>query len=356
MSELAVQLHLQRQGFCLDVDITVPTQGVTVLYGHSGSGKTTLLRCIAGLERASTGKVIFKQTVWQDKRQFVPTYQRPLGYIFQEASLFDHLSAQGNLNFAIKRAVGQPQFNIEQVIQLLGIEQLLDRYPTQLSGGERQRVAIARALLVNPKILLMDEPLASLDVARKLEILPYLEKLKHEFQLPIVYVSHSPDEVARLADQLVILDAGKVVASGSLKETLARLDFPIKLGEEAGVVLEAKVAERDKHWQLAKIAIDGGELWFRDNGQAVGELVRIRILARDVSLALEHQTNTSIINSLPAEVLALNTDDHAGLTLVQLKIGSDTIISRISSRSAHKLGVQTGKKLWAQIKSVAIVQ
>lgn len=356
MATLYAQLHLQLNDFVLDVDIEVPSRGVTAIYGHSGSGKTTLLRCIAGLEKTGQGLVRFNQQIWQDKNSFLPTHKRPLAYVFQEPSLFEHLTALNNLKFATKRAKGKAQFELRQVADLLGIHNLLHRYPSQLSGGEKQRVAIARALLANPAILLMDEPLASLDVQRKKDILPYLEKLKHEFGIPIIYVSHSPEEISRLADHLLVVETGKVVASGRLQEIMARLDFPIQLGEEVGVVLEAKVTERDLQWPLAKITFDGGELWFRDNGHAVGELVRVRVLASDVSLALSQQQDSSIINNLPAEVLSLNRDNHAGLTLVKLKVGAEHIISQISSRSTDKLQIVPGKKLWVQIKSVAIIQ
>lgn len=357
MGEISVKVFLKRNEFTLNVDIVLPGNGVTVFYGHSGSGKTTLLRIIAGLERVANATIVFNNQQWQSQTQFTPVHHRPLGYVFQEPSLFEHLSARANLAFAQKRArKNSHNIDFQQVVELLGISQLLERYPAQLSGGERQRVAIARALLVNPQLLLMDEPLASLDQARKLEILPYLEKLKRELQLPIIYVTHAPDEVAHLADHLIVLDKGQVVASGTLAQTLSRLDFPVRLGEDAGVVVEARITERDQHWQLAKISFPGGHLWFRDNGISVGETVRVRILARDVSLSLTEHDDTSIINILPAEVLELNTDDHAGLTLVRLKLDTTIIVARVSSRSATKLQIAPGKKFWAQIKSVAIVQ
>lgn len=357
MADIELGVQLARGNFTLDVDTRLPGSGVTVFYGHSGSGKTTLLRILAGLERVANARVQFKQERWQDQGFFLPVHKRPLGYVFQESSLFEHLSARKNLLFAQKRARHTDTgIDIQQVIALLGIEHLLDRYPAQLSGGERQRVAIARALLVKPKLLLMDEPLASLDQARKREILPYLEKLKYELDLPVIYVTHSPDEVAHLADHLVVLDQGRIVASGSLNETLTRLDFPVHLGEEAGAVLEARVTERDSQWQLAKISISGGELWFRDNGIPVGEQVRVRIFARDVSLSVNLHDDTSIINAISAQVLELHTDDHPGLTLVRLQIGDDIIVARVSTRSCHKLAIEPGKQFWAHIKSVAIVQ
>ena len=205
------------------------------------------------------------------------------------------------------------------MIDLLGIDPLLDRMPARLSGGERQRVAIARALLTSPRLLLMDEPLAALDLARKQEILPYLERLHDELEIPVIYVSHAPDEVARLADHLVVLEQGRVLASGPLSETLARIDLPIRLGEDAGVVLEGEVAERDAHWHLARIAFAGGHLWVRDSGVPIGQRVRVRILARDISLALETHGDSSILNVLPATVEQIADDTHPALALVRLE-------------------------------------
>ncbi|SMF28056.1 molybdate transport system ATP-binding protein [Alteromonadaceae bacterium Bs31] len=354
---IRAKILLKRGDFTLDVNVDIPDRGVTVFYGHSGAGKTSLLRCIAGLEIANNAQVIFKGETWQDDNRFLPVHKRPLGYIFQEASLFEHLTAQQNLDYALKRAdKNKPVFNYQHAVELLGIGSLLQRYPAQLSGGERQRIAIARALLVNPQVLLMDEPLASLDEARKQEILPYLEKIKRDLHIPILYVSHSPDEVARLADHLLALKDGKVVADGPIGDLLSRLDFPIKLGEEAGVVLDAHISEKNSQWHLSKITIAGGELWFRDNGLPIGEQVRVRILARDISLALEKPTDSSIVNCLCVEVVACEADDHPALQLVKLKVSDSVLLARVTSLSAEKLGILPGKKIWALIKSVAIVQ
>ncbi len=360
---ILARLQLDYPQFTLDVDLGLPGTGVTALFGHSGSGKTSLLRCIAGLERAGTGELRFKGETWQSGRQFVPPHRRPIGYVFQEASLFSHLSARGNLDYAVKRAPRKVERPVafDQAVQLLGIERLLERRPDQLSGGERQRVAIARALLIQPRLLLMDEPLAALDMPRKLEILPYLEGLKRELDLPIIYVSHAPDEVARLADYLVAMEDGKAVATGTLEETLSRLDFPLHLGEEAGVVLEGLVAERDREWRLARVVFDGGEVWLRDSGHAVHSEVRVRILARDISLAKERQAESSIVNALPATIVEIITDEHAGLALVRLQVkdersgDSSFLVSRVTRRSAHLLGLHEGMPIWAQIKSVAVI-
>jgi molybdate transport system ATP-binding protein len=279
--------------------------------------------------------------------------------VFQEASLFPHLSARGNLEYGMKRsAKALDRAALDHIIELLGIGDLLDRRPDQLSGGERQRVGIARALAVKPRLLLMDEPLAALDLARKQEILPYLERLHEELDIPVLYVSHAPDEVARLADHIVVMRDGRAVAAGPLTETLARLDLPIHLGEDAGVVLDAVVAERDAQWQLARATFndntDAG-VWVRDGGHAVGHHVRVRILARDVSLAITRHSGTSIQNILPGVVRELGDDTHPALALVKIDVGGAALVARLTRRSAHDLNLTPGQIVYAQIKAVALI-
>ena len=346
-------------GFTLDVNEHLPARGVSALFGHSGSGKTTLLRCVAGLEHAATGRLSVNGDVWQDTDSWVPTHRRPIGYIFQEASLFPHLTVLGNLRYGQKRSRNAErraaQFSLEHAIELLGIGHLLKRRPAALSGGERQRVGMARALAVSPKLLLMDEPLAALDLARKQEILPYLERLHDDLDIPVLYVSHAPDEVARLADHLVVMDGGRVQASGPLNDTLARLDLPIRLGEDAGVVLDGHVTERDERWHLLRLACCNTSLWVRDTGAQLGDHARIRILARDVSIAHEPKEGTSILNTLPAQVVSLGDDAHPALCLVRLAVDDKPVISRVTRRSADLLGLAPGQRVWIQIKAVALL-
>ncbi|BBP02590.1 molybdenum import ATP-binding protein ModC [Sulfuriferula plumbiphila] len=356
---IGARFKLDYSGFSLDVDLDLPGRGVTALFGHSGSGKTTLLRCIAGLERVADGFLQVNGAVWQDdaKRIYLPTHQRPLGYVFQEASLFPHLNVRRNLEYGMKRVpASERRVSLDQAIELLGIGALLAQKPGTLSGGERQRVGIARALAVSPKILLMDEPLVALDLARKQEILPYLEHLHDELEIPILYVSHAPDEVARLADHIVVMDGGRVLANGPLSETLARLDLPIRLGEDAGVVVDAIVGMRDKKWHLLRADFAGGGLWVRDMGAAMGEPVRIRILARDVSLALARPDNTSILNQLHGKVVALADDTHPSLALIRLQVGDVPLLGRVTKLSADTLGLAPGKSVWVQVKSVALMR
>ncbi|WP_020407248.1 molybdenum ABC transporter ATP-binding protein [Hahella ganghwensis] len=358
--ELHFRLNLQHSRenrFVLNVDLSLPGQGVTAIFGHSGSGKTTLLRCVAGLQKSDAGRLRINGTTWQDKKQFLPPYKRPIGYVFQESSLFPHLSAGQNLAYAIKRSperISDQEY--QQTLNLMGIDKLLDRLPSQLSGGERQRVAIARALMIQPRILLMDEPLASLDFARKQEILPYLERLKSRLAIPILYVSHSADEVARLADHLVVMDQGQAVAQGSMRQVLANLNLPVKLGEDTGVVIEARITEKDSQWHLVRAEFSRGELWVQDTGDDIGQKIRIRILARDVSLSRQLHDDTSILNRLYGEVTQIQPEANEATALVRLRIGDHDLISRLTCKSIHHLRLKPGDRLWAQIKTAAVVR
>ncbi len=354
-------IHAQFQviwpGFTLDVDLDLPGRGVTALFGHSGSGKTTLLRCLAGLERNSNGFLHFKGEVWQDSERgvFLPTYQRPIGYVFQEASLFPHLSVRKNLDYGRKRVNSGHKVSLDHAVELLGIGHLLDRMPDHLSGGERQRVAIARALATSPQLLLMDEPLAALDLKRKSEILPYLERLHDELEIPVCYVSHSPDEVARLADHVVLLAEGRVIVAGGLRETLARLDLPTAFTEDAGVVIEAVVADHDEAYHLTRLDFPGGSVVVARRPETIGRRLRFRVHARDVSLTLSRAEGTSISNLLPAAVTEIADADTPAHVLVRLDAGGTPIIARITRRSLDHLGVTPGKPMWAQIKAVALL-
>ena len=356
MDGIEVRCTLDWPGFTLDIDLTLPGNGVTALFGHSGSGKTTLLRCLAGLERAHQGRVVFKGQTWQDETTWRPPHQRPIGYVFQEASLFAHLNVLDNLRFGQKRSGSSGRVSLDAAIELLGIGHLLARKPDALSGGERQRVGIARALAVGPEILLMDEPLAALDLKRKQEILPYLERLHDELDIPVIYVSHSPDEVARLADHIVAMDGGRVIAHGPLAETLARIDLPIRLGEDAGVVLEACIGAIDDEWHLARVDFPGGSLWTRDNGLPAGRRVRVRVLARDVSLAIGDTGPSSIQNCLDGRVESVAADDHPGLLLVRVAVGDSMLVARLTRRSADQLGIAPDLPVRVQVKSVALME
>jgi molybdate transport system ATP-binding protein len=345
--------------FALQVDLALPTRGVTAVFGASGSGKTSLLRCVAGLERAQGAHIQIAGEVWQDDAQgiFMPTWKRALGYVFQEASLFDHLDVRANLHYGLQRTAGaQGRAALEAVIALLGIAQLLDRRTHQLSGGERQRVAIARALATQPRLLLLDEPLAALDQARRQDILPWLERLRDELHIPMLYVTHAADEVARMADTLVVLERGQVRASGPVAEVLTRLDAPLVLGDDVAALLDGVLEEKDERWSLVRASFAGGSLWLRDSGLPLGSRVRLRVLARDVSVATEPVHHSSIQNSIACTVRALTADAHPSQTLVQLDCGGALLLARITARGAHALALAPGMPVWAQVKSVALVQ
>ncbi|HXU93848.1 MAG TPA: molybdenum ABC transporter ATP-binding protein [Gallionella sp.] len=357
MSEIRARFTLQLESFTLDAAFNAPGVGVTALFGPSGSGKTTLLRCIAGLERAQ-GSLHVNGDAWQDDTTFVPTHRRPLGYVFQEASLFPHLSVRANLEYGYKRIKpAERRVPLEQVVEWLGLDRVIDRgNPARLSGGERQRVAIGRALLTSPRVLLMDEPLSALDTASKQEILPYLEHLHRELSIPVFYVSHALDEVARLADHLVLLENGRAIASGGLGDTLARLDLPTAHVDDAGAVIEAAVGLHDEVYHLSRLDFPGGHLWVGKVEQPFGTRLRARVLARDVSIATQAPQGSSINNILNAHIEEIR-DEGPDKMMVRMKVGeSQTLLSRITRRSRDQLGLIEGRYVCAQVKSVALMQ
>ena len=343
--------------FSLDIDVQLPGQGVSAIFGPSGSGKTSFLRCIAGLEHVPGGYLSVNGDVWQDdaKRLFKPVHKRSLGYVSQAANLFAHLSVQGNLDYGLSRIpIAERKVSLRQVIALLGINKLLERLPTTLSGGESQRVAIARALATSPQLLLMDEPLAALDVQRKAEVLPYLERLHTELHIPVLYVSHAPDEVARLADHLVLLDAGRVLASGPTRELLIRLDLPLAHGDAAAAIIDAVVTRVEPHYHLSHAEFAGGQISLLNPSLQAGQRIRVRVQARDVSLTLERQQGTSVLNIFAATVAAISPDSP-GQVMVALSAGGSTLLARITQKSLEVLDLQLGSQVFAQVKGVAVL-
>ncbi|SCZ55664.1 molybdenum ABC transporter ATP-binding protein [Thiohalomonas denitrificans] len=358
MNGLRASFVTRLGGFSLEAAFNGPGVGVTALFGHSGSGKTTLLRCIAGLERAQ-GYLEVNGEVWQDRKTFLPVHRRSLGYVFQEASLFPHLSVRRNLEFGWKRiARSERRVAFEQAVELLGIEPLLPRNPSSLSGGERQRVAIARALLTSPRLLLMDEPLSALDERSKQDILPYLERLHGELALPVIYVSHSLTEVARLADYMVWMEQGCVSAQGALAEVLSRFDLEASEAEEAGAVIDAVVAVHDHPYHLTGLDSPWGRLWVKQMDAIPGRRVRVRLPARDISIGLVPDRDSSILNVWSAQVDSVG-DAAPGQVLVRLRQPDDEqappIIARITRRSADALELSEGRRVYARIKSVALM-
>lgn len=356
-SFIEARLQLQRADFSLDVNLQLPGHGVTALFGPSGCGKTTCLRSLAGLERAQ-GRITVNQQIWQDDalKQWLPTHQRALGYVFQEASLFAHLSVQKNIDYGLKRTpIERRKVSKEQAVELLGIAHLMERMPATLSGGERQRVAIARALATSPEVLLMDEPLAALDAQRKAEVLPYLDQLQRHLQIPVIYVSHSMDEVARLAQHMVLINAGRVLAAGAVAELLSSLDLPMAQGDLASSVVHATVQDHDAVNHLSTLHFDGGQLQLvMARPREIGSQVQLRVQARDVSLSLTHPEGSSILNIIPVQLLGLR-EDGPGQVMVSLQAGQTRLLARITRHSATTLALQTGMQLFAQIKGMALL-
>jgi len=352
---LQASFNLSRGDFTLDVEFELPIKGVTAIFGPSGCGKTTLLRCVAGLEQAS-GFLRLNDKRWQDRDVFVPVHRRAVGYVFQEANLFPHLTVRGNLEFGYRRTpLADRWIDFDQAVELLGIDSLLLRYPVGLSGGERQRVAIARALLAGPQLLLLDEPLVALDLASKKAILPYLQRLWRELAIPVLYVSHDHVEVARLADHLLMLDHGRVIAQGPISEMLTRLDLPLSHEPDAEAIVDAVVVEHDPEYQLSYLEFAGGRLTVAKTGLSPGEPVRVRLQARDISLTLARQSDTSILNIFPATVTELVPETPAQI-LVRLDVGGAVVLARITRKSAKRLDLAIGKAVFAQVKSVALLE
>lgn len=349
---------LQHPGFRLDVDLDLPSRGVSALFGHSGSGKTSCLRCFAGLDRPREGYLQVAGERWQDSASgdFLPAHRRAIGYVFQDANLFPHLSVRGNLEFGQRRITARERkVALDQALELLGIGHLLERLPSALSGGERQRVGIARALVTSPRLLLMDEPLASLDLKRKQEVLPYLERLHEELDIPVIYVSHAPDEVARLADHLVLLEDGQVRASGPLKELLLRTDLPFASDDDAEAVIDGQASAYDARYGLVELCLPGSEARLRLPHAALQaqQRVRVKIKARDVSLSLQRAEGSSLLNLLPVTVDSWQVLDAQ--VLLTLRLGEQRLLARITRYSFDQLGIHAGQAIWAQIKSVSLL-
>jgi molybdate transport system ATP-binding protein len=337
----------------LDVEFTAEAR-VTALFGRSGAGKSTLVNMIAGLVRPERGRIAIDQRVLFDSAAGidVPVHERRIGYVFQEARLFPHLTVKRNLLYG-HRDAGHGA-SLPQIAALLGLEDLLDRRPGDLSGGEKQRVAIGRALLASPRVLLMDEPLASLDHFRKGEIMQYIERLRDELGVPIVYVSHAIEEVTRLAEIMVVLTNGRRVACGPVAEIMGRLDLAPYTGRfEAGAVIEARVAGHDLDYGLTRVAFEGGECFVAGLDALAGEPVRLRIRARDVALALDRPAGTTFRNIVRGRVEEIAAGEGA-IAEVRLSAGSATIVARVTRLSVADLGLHEGMTCYALIKAIAL--
>lgn len=352
---LRFQLTLNRPAFTLDLDTTLPASGFTAIYGHSGAGKTTLLRWLAGLEPTAQGELYFKGQCWQKQQQFIPSHQRQIGYVFQDARLFPHLSVLGNLSYAWRRRFNENGPSIDDVCKWLLIEDIKHQAASTLSGGQQQRVAIARALLSSPQLILMDEPLGALDQKSRQHILPLLEQLPDHYQAPILYVSHSLEEVSRLAQQIMVLEHGQLVAQGSLLTLCSRLDLSLNHEEAAASIITAVVNQHDAHYGLSELLINGKQpLYLTQTTSPIGEFLRIRIPARDVSLTLDRPEHSSILNILACQVDAIE-QTTASRVLIRLVVDEQYLLARLTRRSVDRLQLSVGQSVFAQIKTVALL-
>jgi molybdate transport system ATP-binding protein len=336
----------------LAINETLPGQGITAVFGVSGAGKTSLINAISGLTRPQQGRIVLNDRVLSDaeNKRFLAPEKRRIGYVFQDARLFPHYRVRGNLKYGMHRsAAGQ----FDKLVALLGIEPLLERFPWSLSGGEKQRVAIGRALLTSPELLLLDEPLASLDIPRKRELLPYLQRLAREINIPMLYVSHSLEEILHLADKVLVLDGGEVKAFGNLEEVWgSSVMHPWLPKEQQSSVLKVTVLEHHPHYAMTALALGDQHLWVNKLESPLQATLRIRIQASDVSLILQPPVNSSIRNVLRARVAQCYDDE--GQVEVQLEVGSRTLWARISPWARDELMIKPGQWLYAQIKSVSI--
>ncbi len=354
------KFDMRFEDFHLQAEMNVPVQGVTTLFGPSGSGKSTFLRCIAGLERSPTGFLQVAGEIWQDEKKsfFLPVHQRALAYVFQEPRLFFHLNVKKNLMFGYTRTpVAERKVDIDDIISLLNLEHLLSRKPSKLSGGEQQRVSIGRALLASPKLLLMDEPLAGLDMARKREILPFIRKLHDELKMPIVYVSHGLQEVLQMTDTLVLMEGGKNIASGRMTDICSTLELSAYLGDMSGAIIETTIIMHEPEYGLTQLVFPGGKLSVPQQSLLPGASLRVHILARNVGIALaQPQETTSFLNILEATVTEIIVPDNSKF-VVQIKLDVGVpLLAYISRKSLHLLKLTPGQKCYALIKAVSLAQ
>ena len=354
---ISVDITRRLGSFTLATKFETDTRGITAIFGRSGAGKTSIVNVLAGLLQPHSGRIEIDGHILLDtvKQINVPPEKRRLGYVFQESRLFPHYSVQRNLTYGMRRTPeAERRVNFDDVVAVLGVEALLERKPRSLSGGERQRVALGRALLTSPNLLLMDEPLASLDTARKQEIMPFIERLRDHFRIPIVYVSHDMDEIIRLADNLILIDEGRVAAMGSVEDLTSRLDLrPLTGRYEAGSVIAADVASHDDEFSLTELAFAGGTFRLPRINNAVGTQVRVRIRARDVSLALSRPENVSELNVFMGRIMEIDHAQSAPQIDIRVDIGVPLWV-RITRRAAHDLDLREGSEVYTLVKSTSI--
>ena len=358
MTDLALDARIAFADFTLDVSHRFAMDGITALFGPSGGGKSTLLRIISGLEAGAEGRIAFGDETWLDTKAgiFMPAHRRGVGYVFQDARLFPHHSVEGNLRYAARRSTGvDKRIDLDGVTAALDLQPLLSRRPGTLSGGERQRVAIGRTLLTRPRLLLMDEPLANLDVQRRAEILPYIERLPGTFGMPVIYVTHAIDEVARLAQRMVVLAAGRTIADGPVTEVLERLDLQPATGRfEAGVVLAARIAGHDTRFRLTRLDHHGQPIDMPMVDLPVGTEIRLRVRARDVSLATVRPTGISVRNILSGVISQIEEEPDTAFAETLVDLGGAKLRARVTRAAVADLALAPGMPVFALVKSVAL--
>jgi len=355
MLDLALQHRFGARGFALDVAFAAPAEGVTALFGPSGCGKSTILAAVAGLLAPDAGRIALGDTVLLDTARGIrlAPERRRCAMVFQDARLFPHLSVESNLRYGLKRAPTDAKGpGFDEVVALLGIAALLGRRPGRLSGGERQRVALGRALLARPRLLLMDEPLAALDAARRAEVLPFLARLHQVGRIPILYVTHALDEVDALADRLVLIEAGRVLAEGAVEALATRTDLPLAARRDAGSLIACTVAAHDAVRGLTELRFAGGRVLVPLRGEVPGSRARLRLRARDVAVATEPPRGLSTQNILPATLAAISEASAAQEVFLRLMMGPTPILARVTRDSVARLGLVPGQQVWAVIKAV----
>lgn len=356
-SHLKLALQCSLGSFCLDVQLDLPSEGITTLFGPSGCGKSTLLRCIAGLEPSARGQVHFGGQTWLDSpnKIFVPAAKRRLGFVFQDGALFPHLNVEQNLRYSWQRvSLPDRRFSIGEIVEMLDLSSLSQRKVDDLSGGERQRVALGRAILSSPNLLLLDEPLASLDRLRRREILPYFERLSKDLAMTVLYVTHNLDEASRLGDHLVVMDDGRIAASGPLFEIMSSPEGHLLKGHDRRTVIPATVLRFHQDDHLLELGFPGGTLWAPASTPAENGNVRLSIRARDVSLTLQKPEDSSVLNILPGVIIGI-LEDGPGWKMLQIGVGNSLFLAQITTKSYRNLGLAPGKQVFAQIKSVALL-
>jgi len=364
---LKVSAKQERGSFTLEINTEIQLVGVTALFGKSGAGKSSLLRLIAGLDHVPGSTVQFDQEFWQSPQakgllgnHCLPAHKRRVGYVFQNPSLFEHLNVMGNLDYARKRALGGPnstdKAEISGLLSKLAIDHLLHRKVSSLSGGEKQRVAIARAILSRPRILLMDEPVSALDRQAKEEVLNLIQDVQKNLKIPMIYVSHSLDEVARLSDQVLLIRDGQVRTQGATADMLLHTEIALEASsKKLETIIEATVVELDEHYGLCRLVFSGGDLWVANQNLEIGDQSRARIMARDLSITLERQSETSIQNIVAVKIAGIRENEHDTHVLVELDCKGCKLLAQITRRSKDQLDLVEGKEVYAQIKSVALL-